>query len=524
MKGFSGLTIKSSLVGFMILLVVCLLALGCFSYIGLQSVKKEINNIEAEVMPNALQAQDMRYAVAQVQQWLTDASATGETDGLEEAEKYARRFREYAEELSAGEESGSAARVNRIANDFEPYYALGRDMAGAYINEGREAGNAIMPEFDSLAKELAGELDEYVAGQTQLMTNAIAESESLMRSLQVIFIAAMSSVSVILAVGCLFLIRKIVPPLAMLRSSMDDINRGEGDLTKRIPVNGKDEIAKVAQSFNGVMDNLKEIISKIGDSSRNLTAHSQELASSSEEVTATVEEVASTTNEVAAISSQGAENAERAANDSEQMQQVAEGGNKAVQENIEKMKAISQASQNVAVAVKSLGEQSNQIGEIINTITNIADQTNLLALNAAIEAARAGEYGKGFAVVADEVRKLAEQSAGAAREITALIEKIQVGVGEAVTAIDTGVAEVDEGVQIANNAGVALEQISKAVQSNTMIIQDLATGSQQINEGMQQVSSSNEQITATVQQVSSAAQDLASIAGELENTVNQFKV
>jgi len=299
----------------------------------------------------------------------------------------------------------------------------------------------------------------------------------------------------------------------------------EGDLTKRVDnVRSDDEIGGLAASFTKMVDNLKSVISNVQDTSDRLSSHSQELASSSEEVSATVEEVASTTSEVATTSEQGAENAGAAAKESQEVQQVAEEGNRAVQETVEKMQSISRSSQAVANAVKNLGQQSNQIGEIINTITNIADQTNLLALNAAIEAARAGEHGRGFAVVAEEVRKLAEQSAGAANEITGLIEKMQVGVDEAVTAIDHSEAEVEGGVEVANNAGAALQEIIKAIQKNTSVIQDLAGGIQQANEGMQQLSASNEQITSTVQQVSGAAQELANIAGELQNEVAKFKL
>jgi len=105
-----------------------------------------------------------------------------------------------------------------------------------------------------------------------------------------------------------------------------------------------------------------------------------------------------------------------------------------------------------------------------------------------------------------------------------LIEQIQVGVGEAVTAIDHSVAEVDDGVQVANNAGASLEQIIKAVEKNTAVIRDVAAGTNQANEGMQQLSASNEQITSTVQQISGAAQELANIAGELQNEVVKFKL
>ena len=358
---------------------------------------------------------------------------------------------------------------------------------------------------------------------------AIAQSANMADVMEPLGIIRNTSVLVtIIAIAIMLVIAILIAntvskPMVKLSRAAEAI--AHGDLTRKVEVgNRKDEIGALAGAFAEMVDSLKAMIISVQDSSAQVASHSQELASSSEEVSATVEEVASTTNEVAATSSQGAENAGSAAQESEQVQQVAEEGNKAVQETVEKIKSIANSSESVSTAINKLGTQSEQIGNIIDTITNIADQTNLLALNAAIEAARAGEHGKGFAVVAEEVRKLAEQSAEAANQITGLIKEIQVGVGEAINAMDHGASEVSEGVQVANNAGVALEQISKAIQKNTTVVKDLAAGIEQSNEGMQQLSSSNEQITSTVQQVSGAAQELANIAGELQNTIDRFKV
>jgi len=143
--------------------------------------------------------------------------------------------------------------------------------------------------------------------------------------------------------------------------------------------------------------------------------------------------------------------------------------------------------------------------------------------NAAIEAARAGEYGRGFAVVAEEVRKLAQQSGDAASKITYLINEIQTGVSEAVNALEYGIKEVDEGVEIASLAGNSLKQIIEAVNKNAVLIREVAEKSTMANEGTQQLSAANEEIAATVQQVTGAAQDLARIAEELKKSVAQFK-
>ncbi|MTI81679.1 MAG: HAMP domain-containing protein [Firmicutes bacterium] len=345
-----------------------------------------------------------------------------------------------------------------------------------------------------------------------------ADVNAIMYKLVVIFVV----VSLLMLTLGWLLTNRLIRPITELVNSAEMAS--SGDLNAKIDIKSNDEIGALASSFEKMIGNLKQMIGDVQNTSNQLASHSQELASSSEEVSATMEEVASTTNEVASTSAQGAENADAAAHESEQVQQVAEEGNKAVQETVEKINSIAYSSENASKSVNKLGKQSEEIGQIISTITNIAEQTNLLALNAAIEAARAGEHGKGFAVVADEVRKLAEQSAQAANEITDLVKEIQTGVGEAVTVMEHGASDVNEGVEIANNAGVALEQIIKAVQKNTLMIQDIATGAKQASEGTLQLSSANQQITSTVQQVSGSAQELSGIAEELQNIVSKFKV
>jgi methyl-accepting chemotaxis protein len=342
----------------------------------------------------------------------------------------------------------------------------------------------------------------------------------LNRDLQSAIVTAVIAL-LILLVATFFIVTVITGPVIKLSNTVEAVSRG--DLTKEVgAIKSRDEIGVLALSCQKMMNNLKIMITDIQKNANKLATYSQELASSSQEVSASMEEVAGAVDEFAAVSTRGVANAEAAVLESEEVKRIAGEGNQAVRETIDKINSIADATANISSAVQKLNEQSTRIGEIIVSITVIADQTNLLALNAAIEAARAGEHGRGFAVVAEEVRLLAEQSARAAGEITGLVKEIQAGVGEVISAMERGGREVNEGVRIAQTAGVSLKQIIEAVDKNTVMIREIATAVRRVNDGTQQLAAASEEIASNMQQVSGAAQELSRIADELEQSSDKF--
>ncbi|MHB8984286.1 MAG: methyl-accepting chemotaxis protein, partial [Carboxydocellales bacterium] len=201
-------------------------------------------------------------------------------------------------------------------------------------------------------------------------------------------------------------------------------------------------------------------------------------------------------------------------------------GGSAVDKTIEGMEQVKQAVFTTANRIRELGGHSQQIGEIIQVIDDIAEQTNLLALNAAIEAARAGEHGKGFAVVADEVRKLAERSSRSTKEIATLIANIQKGTENAISSMEIGTTQVEKGVELANDAGVALRKILDNVTENgkqsaaiTEAINLILESSMQVNQAVDNIAAIAEQTTASTEQMSAGGTMVSKVVSEVAEGV-----
>ncbi|MFA7061643.1 MAG: methyl-accepting chemotaxis protein [Pedobacter sp.] len=355
----------------------------------------------------------------------------------------------------------------------------------------------------------------------------------------VLGLAVSCVIAILIAIVCAALItRSITAPLGRMRSMIQDIAQGEGDLTKRLDASSKDELGEVSRWFNTFIEKLHGIISQISKATVEVASAATELHSTAEQMATGVEEVAAQAGTVATAgeemsttSGDIAQNCQLAAEGSQQASAAAVSGARVVDETIAVMNSIAERVKNSARAVESLGARSDQIGEIVGTIEDIADQTNLLALNAAIEAARAGEQGRGFAVVADEVRALAERTTRATREIGEMIKAIQHETKGAVIAMEEGVVEVAKGSEKAANSGKALEQILEQINSVTTQIAQVATAAEEQTATTSEITNNMQQITEVVAQTASGSQEsaaaanqLSALAGHLRKIVGQFKL
>lgn len=340
----------------------------------------------------------------------------------------------------------------------------------------------------------------------------------------------------------------------------------DGDLAQTMKVTAEDEIGEIGHALNSTTKNLRNLVAQVLQSAELVAASSEELTASAEQsaqattqVAATISEVAngseeqvSTIGETACIIEQmsagiqqAAANANTVASMSDKTAEAARKGGDAVDSAVAQMNNIEMKVSRSAQVVTKLGDRSQEIGAIVDTISGIAGQTNLLALNAAIEAARAGEQGRGFAVVAEEVRKLAEQSQEAAKQIATMIREIQSDTDQAVQAMNEGTREVEVGTGVVNSAGHSFKEIVKLVQAVSEQVREISAATQQMASGSQQVvtsvhqinkiskdiagqtqtvSAATEEQAASMEEIAASSQSLSKMAEDLQNAVRIFKV
>jgi methyl-accepting chemotaxis protein len=337
-----------------------------------------------------------------------------------------------------------------------------------------------------------------------------------------IILVSLIATLVLIVLGCAVgyvVARRISKPILLLANHTKKV--AEGDLREEISVLSQDEIGMLAGSFNQMQRQLKDMMQKVADTSNHVLTSSKQLSKSSQLTTEMIHQMVAAIQEIASGSETMAQAAEENAKAMEEMasgiqhitesslaiseesleaSQEANEGNRRIQQAVAQMRSISNSLAHSTMLVRKTNERTNEIGHVVELITNISSQINLLALNAAIEAARAGEYGRGFAVVADEVRKLAEQSANSASEITSSLQAIREDSIKSVEAMNQMTGEVQAGSDMVSQAGQSFESILHLIQD--------------VSEKVQMISAVTEEVSANAQQISAAAEETSQIASE----------
>jgi methyl-accepting chemotaxis protein len=309
----------------------------------------------------------------------------------------------------------------------------------------------------------------------------------------------------------IFLIsRAIAAPVSRAAQMLGEIASGQGDLSRRMPVESQDEIGALADAFNRFVSSLNTTIGEVRDSTTAIASASSEIASGNLDLSSRTEAQASNLEETAAAMEQLTSTVKQNADNARQANALVSA---ASDHAIQGGEVVGQ----VVATMAAITASSNKIADIIGVIDGIAFQTNILALNAAVEAARAGEQGRGFAVVASEVRNLAQRSTAAAREIKSLI--------------DDSVANVTAGNQLVGGAGTTMQQIVASVQGVAGLMADIASASHeqsqgigQINESIAHMDDATQRNAALVEEAAAAAQSLQDQAARLAQVVSVFKL
>lgn len=332
--------------------------------------------------------------------------------------------------------------------------------------------------------------------------------------------------------------RAVLAPVNELKEKIADLAHGDGDLTKKIVVNSKDELGKMAEYINSFIDKLHDIISNLKNSTDNAVNVAEEIRTNADMMREGVQKQSElissaheTTEKIKNEADISLRSTDYAVNDILMTQESLNHTAKSLENIVDEVMEKAEHEQEIAGRINALAEQTTQIKDVIDIIKDIADQTNLLALNAAIEAARAGEHGRGFAVVADEVRKLAERTQKSLTEIDSSISIIVQGVVEAQGEIESG---VEQAHKVSNTTQQLSKEINKTRNDLEETVQRISEASKEakeinesiealkeVNEGLLEESKHTDEESQSLEEVSMR---LKEIAVRLQNEVDKFKV
>jgi methyl-accepting chemotaxis protein len=540
---FKEMNVKTRILAILGVLAGGYLILLAMVQISASATHSRMSEISASLFPAALQMQEAESAFERMKKHYGDAVVLQDAASLAGAAKDAdateTSLESVRKSLAATSELG--AKADTLLAQFADLRSRDRDTYAAILASKDGPTEELMSRMGALGKDNKALSDNMMAldktiaiyFQAQLDNVDAWSLRSRITGVVMLIFAILSCASAWWVVQF-----KVVLPLSSLSVRIRDIAEGEGDLTRRVEVNGRNEIDEVGIWFNVFLDKLQEIMRQVKANTRRLTAASEELSATTSHMAKGADAqqgktamVASAMHEMSTTVLEVSRNSNSAALKTRQAADDARAGGMVVEQTIELMRSVTTSVENVATQVSELGERSNQVGHIVDVINEIAGRTNLLALNAAIEAARAGEQGRGFAVVAGEVRNLAERTTKATKEIGEMIGAIQRETQAAVLSMGEGTVQVKKGVEATGEAGVKLRLIIESADEAAGMVNQIATAATQqssttdeVNLNVSEIARISNESAIGSRQSARACEALSELALDLNSLVIKFRV
>ncbi len=522
-------------------------AIAVIGFIATLAVNAQINSKNTERLT---QIQDLYFPVVQssrenivrinrIEELLNTAVSTGESDVVDSAK---RTYKELLEKIDEQENLWPAKteELELTKRTVNGYFTVALRLSEGMVNGDLDPSE--MPTLVQKMNETLSKTKRQLGGFNEAALQAFnltvsesneATSQALVTTLTLSVIAILTIV--LISASIVILITRNINTMLV---SLKDIAQGEGDLTKRITQDSKDEIGDLIHWFNLFMDKLHESINEVVKSIAPLATVSDDLGTmttktseitdeqsrATDEVTRSVDEMFSSVQNVA-------QNASSAADAAKEADAEAKAGRSVVTQSVESINDLAGEVERAANVISKLEADTENVGTILDVIKGIAEQTNLLALNAAIEAARAGEQGRGFAVVADEVRTLASRTQDSTQEIQRVIEELQTAAQSAAEVMSHSQEQAKASVEQAAKTDASLATITEKVGSITQMNTEIAsaTGEQEkvsndIKTNVEGIRSNADAAVKNVQEVEAASESLLSISNGLRKITSQFRV